>query len=164
MDRRLVIRSSCQSLQGGQTCTLTARVTGATNRAVTWSFSPTVDGVTIGAGSAPGIILAQDYAPNDKGRPQYGEFYEVNEMYPGFVEQANAESNAVAAMKFGSALKVEDVHRQLFQAAEVALAAGGDVELKEYFVCGVCGYPAEGEAPEKCPICGAPREKFVRVS
>lgn len=31
----------------------------------------------IGAGSAPGIILAQDYAPNDKGRPQYGEFYEV---------------------------------------------------------------------------------------
>jgi hypothetical protein len=31
----------------------------------------------IGAGSAPGIILAQDWAPEAAGRPQYGEFYEV---------------------------------------------------------------------------------------
>lgn len=29
------------------------------------------------------------------------------------------------------------------------------------FVCSVCGYVHEGtEAPEKCPQCGAPREKF----
>ncbi|TAK96991.1 rubrerythrin family protein [Patescibacteria group bacterium] len=92
-----------------------------------------------------------------------GETYEINEMYPGFVEQANTENNAGAAMKMGSALKVEQVHQQLFKAAEVALATEGDIELKEYFVCGVCGYPAEGEAPEKCPICGAPREKFTRL-
>ncbi len=30
------------------------------------------------------------------------------------------------------------------------------------FVCSVCGYAYEGEeAPEKCPQCRAPREKFV---
>lgn len=30
------------------------------------------------------------------------------------------------------------------------------------FVCSVCGYVYEGEeAPEKCPQCGAPKEKFV---
>lgn len=30
------------------------------------------------------------------------------------------------------------------------------------FVCTVCGYVYEGEeAPEKCPICGAPKDKFV---
>ena len=30
------------------------------------------------------------------------------------------------------------------------------------FVCTVCGYVYEGEAaPEKCPICKAPAEKFV---
>ncbi|MBY0756345.1 NADH peroxidase [Clostridium sardiniense] len=30
------------------------------------------------------------------------------------------------------------------------------------FMCTVCGYVFEGEeAPEKCPVCGAPREKFV---
>ena len=28
------------------------------------------------------------------------------------------------------------------------------------FICSVCGYVAEGEAPEKCPQCGAPKEKF----
>ena len=30
----------------------------------------------IGAGAAPGIIIAQDLTTDDKGRPQYGEFYE----------------------------------------------------------------------------------------
>ena len=30
------------------------------------------------------------------------------------------------------------------------------------FICSVCGYVYEGEAaPEKCPQCKAPREKFV---
>ena len=30
------------------------------------------------------------------------------------------------------------------------------------FVCGICGYVYEGqEPPEKCPQCGAPREKFT---
>ncbi|MDN5345605.1 MAG: hypothetical protein PWQ73_102, partial [Petrotoga sp.] len=29
------------------------------------------------------------------------------------------------------------------------------------FICDVCGYTVEGEAPEKCPVCGAPRSKFV---
>ena len=30
------------------------------------------------------------------------------------------------------------------------------------FVCSVCGYVHEGnEPPEKCPQCGAPKEKFV---
>lgn len=33
------------------------------------------------------------------------------------------------------------------------------------WVCSVCGYVYEGEAaPEKCPQCGAPAEKFVKQS
>lgn len=32
------------------------------------------------------------------------------------------------------------------------------------FVCSVCGYVHEGnEAPEKCPLCGAPASKFTEV-
>jgi rubredoxin len=31
--------------------------------------------------------------------------------------------------------------------------------------CSVCGYVHEGpEAPEKCPKCGAPKEKFVALT
>lgn len=33
--------------------------------------------------------------------------------------------------------------------------------MKKKFICTVCGYVHEGdEAPEKCPVCGAPRSKF----
>ena len=36
--------------------------------------------------------------------------------------------------------------------------------MKKKFRCTVCGYVYEGtEAPEKCPQCGAPKEKFVEV-
>ena len=31
------------------------------------------------------------------------------------------------------------------------------------FVCSVCGYVYEGEtAPEKCPVCGVPADKFIK--
>jgi rubrerythrin len=33
--------------------------------------------------------------------------------------------------------------------------------MKKKFICTVCGYIHEGdEAPEKCPLCGAPKSKF----
>ncbi len=33
------------------------------------------------------------------------------------------------------------------------------------WVCSVCGYVYEGaEPPEKCPVCGAPKEKFVKMA
>ena len=31
------------------------------------------------------------------------------------------------------------------------------------FVCSVCGYTVEGEAPERCPVCGAVREVFTKM-
>lgn len=31
------------------------------------------------------------------------------------------------------------------------------------YVCTICGYTCEGEAPEKCPVCQAAREKFKAV-
>ena len=36
--------------------------------------------------------------------------------------------------------------------------------MKKKFICTVCGYIHEGaEAPEKCPLCGAPKSKFKEV-
>ncbi len=33
--------------------------------------------------------------------------------------------------------------------------------MEKKFICTVCGYVHEGnEAPEKCPLCGAPASKF----
>ena len=36
-------------------------------------------------------------------------------------------------------------------------------EEKPFFVCQVCGYTVEGAAPDKCPICQAPKERFKQV-
>ncbi len=36
--------------------------------------------------------------------------------------------------------------------------------MKKKFICTVCGYVYEGtEAPEKCPLCGAPASKFKEM-
>src|ERR1035438_6981519 len=59
--------SGCSALQGGQTCTLTARVTGSPNTTVTFSFSPTVPGATPGLPTNPdatGLTTDTYKAPN----------------------------------------------------------------------------------------------------
>ncbi len=92
-----------------------------------------------------------------------GENYEFTKMYPGFIEQAKAENNEKAETTFDWANKVEKIHHGLYQKALEALEAGQKLKDEPYFVCQSCGYTVGGEAPEKCPICGAPRSKFRRV-
>ncbi len=92
-----------------------------------------------------------------------GENYEFTQMYPGFIEQAKSENNVPAERSFDLANKVEKIHHGLFQKALGSLESGQSPDDKPYFVCQVCGNTVEGEAPEKCPICGAPRSKFKRV-
>lgn len=38
---------------------------------------------------------------------------------------------------------------------------GKEVDLGPIQVCEVCGYTLEGEAPDRCPICNALKEKFT---
>jgi len=92
-----------------------------------------------------------------------GENYEFTKMYPGFIEQAKAESNEKAETSFDWANKVEKIHHGLYQKALNALEAGEQLKDEPYFVCQGCGYTVGGEAPEKCPVCGAPRSMFKRV-
>lgn len=45
--------TGCGNLTSGQSCTLTARVTGLANASVSWSFTPNVSGVTLGTPVGP---------------------------------------------------------------------------------------------------------------
>ena len=36
-----------------------------------------------------------------------------------------------------------------------------DVSSDSYYVCPICSYTSKDGAPDKCPVCGAPKEKFV---
>lgn len=90
-----------------------------------------------------------------------GETYEFEEMYPAFIKDAQAENNKAALRTFNLANEAEKVHAQLYQKALESLEPGKD---ESYLVCPVCGYIAEGEAPDKCPICGTAKEKFLSVA
>ena len=92
-----------------------------------------------------------------------GENHEFTEMYPGFIKQAKSGNNEAAERSFDLANKVEKIHHGLFQRALRSLESGESFGDKPYAVCLVCGNTVEGEAPERCPICGAPSSQFKRV-
>ncbi|MHA2155035.1 MAG: rubrerythrin family protein [Candidatus Hodarchaeales archaeon] len=92
-----------------------------------------------------------------------GEHYEFTAMYPEFLEEAKKEGNKRAERSFDLANQVEKVHHELYSKALKAAEAGKDLDAVKMFVCEVCGYTVEGEAPEVCPICGAVHDKFFEV-
>lgn len=92
-----------------------------------------------------------------------GENHEFTQMYPGFIKQAETEGNKKARDSFDLANKVEQIHHGLFQAALGALKKAQALEAKPFFVCQYCGNTVEGAAPERCPICGAPKRMFKQI-
>jgi len=92
-----------------------------------------------------------------------GEGAEFRDMYPKFVAEAEAEGNQPAAISFKNAMAVEEIHHGLYSEALKALQAGKDLDAGPIFICQICGNTVLGEAPEKCPICGAPRSRFAEV-
>jgi rubrerythrin len=92
-----------------------------------------------------------------------GEGFEFQQMYPGYVEEAQKEGNKAAQRSFQFALAVEEVHHGLYNEALSALQAGADMPEAKISVCPVCGNTFVGDAPDKCPVCGAPKEKFDEI-
>ncbi len=92
-----------------------------------------------------------------------GEQYEFTEMYPEFIRQAESDGNSDAGRSFDLANRVEKIHHGLFQSALDMLEKGKKAEQKPFHVCQVCGYTVEGEAPDRCPICGAAKKMFKAV-
>ena len=90
-----------------------------------------------------------------------GESFEIEEMYPAYIAVAQAQGEKTAVMYLNAALAAEKVHAGMYKAAREAVAAERDIEYKAIHVCGMCGFTMEGDAPDKCPVCGAPKDKFV---
>lgn len=89
-----------------------------------------------------------------------GETYEVEEMYPAFLAVAELQREAGAKRAFHGALEAEKIHAELYKKAKEAAEKGKDVEIGAVYICSVCGHTAVGKPPDRCPICGAPREKY----
>jgi rubrerythrin len=83
------------------------------------------------------------------------------EEYPKLIKDASAENNQSVLKAFSQARDVESLHAELYKKALNDMVSERETE---YYVCQVCGYINEDEAPEKCPICGAVKDKFKSIS
>jgi rubrerythrin len=89
-----------------------------------------------------------------------GELFEINEMYPVYLTAARFQQEKDAERSFHYALFAERIHAAMYEAAKKNVAAGRDVRLGPVQICEQCGFTYEGEMPDKCPVCGAGKEKF----
>jgi len=92
-----------------------------------------------------------------------GEGFEFQNMYPPYLEEAKQEGDSLAEVSFRNALAVEEIHHDLYSKALTAVQSGGDLAARKVYVCEICGNTVYDEAPEKCPVCGVPRDRFTLI-
>ena len=83
------------------------------------------------------------------------------EEYPKLIKDAADEGNKSALKAFSQARDVESLHAELYKKALNDMVSDRETD---YYVCQVCGYISEDAPPERCPICGAVKDKFKSVS
>lgn len=80
--------------------------------------------------------------------------------YGQFIKQAEEEGNNAAALHFSQSRDAEEIHAKLYRNALDHVMEDRETT---YFVCKICGYVADGNLPDVCPICNAPKEQFAQV-
>ncbi len=83
------------------------------------------------------------------------------EEYPKLIKEAADDGNSSVLKAFSQARDVESLHAELYKKALNNMVSDRETD---YYVCQVCGYIAENEAPDNCPVCGAVQDKFRNVS
>ncbi len=82
------------------------------------------------------------------------------EEYPKLIKDASNEGKEGVLKAFSQSRDVESVHAGLYKKAMNDMLTDRETE---YYVCQVCGYVSENEAPDNCPVCRAVKEKFLLV-
>jgi rubrerythrin len=89
-----------------------------------------------------------------------GENYEIDEMYPVYNANAKFQEEPAAEQSTRYALEAEKIHSAWYSRAKETIEQGNDVAVGTIQICSVCGHTVEGEAPDRCPICGSPKTVF----
>jgi len=110
--------------------------------------------------AAGGVFAVGKTADNLQGAIN-GELHEVDQMYPVYLEAARFQSEKGAERSFHFALEAETIHAKLFQQALDSVKAGKDLQCQNVYICPVCGHTVLDGAPDKCPVCGADKSKYV---
>jgi rubrerythrin len=80
--------------------------------------------------------------------------------YLKMLQEAEDDKEEAAVLVFSQARDVEGFHAKLYKKALDHLIAQRSTE---YYVCTTCGYLAEREPPDTCPVCGALKERFQKT-
>ena len=89
-----------------------------------------------------------------------GENFEVEEMYPAYNAVAELQEEKGAQRSIHYALEAEKIHAGLYAQARSAVNSGQDIGDATVHICEVCGHTVMGDAPDRCPVCGAPKSRF----
>ncbi len=81
--------------------------------------------------------------------------------YLKMLKEAEQDDEGGAALVFSQARDVEAEHAKLYKKALDHLIAQRSTD---YYFCMICGHIAEHEPPENCPVCGAPKSRFEKIS
>ncbi len=90
-----------------------------------------------------------------------GETFEIEEMYPAYKVVAELQEEKGAVRSTHYALEAEKIHAVMFTDAKKTVMEKKDIEIGTIQICDICGYTHDGDAPDKCPICSAPKSKFL---
>jgi rubrerythrin len=89
-----------------------------------------------------------------------GETFEFTSMYPEMIKTAETEGDKKALRSFSWANDVEKIHADLYQKA---LDNIDSPVAADYYVCEICGYTIENEAPDVCPVCKSQKKAFFKA-
>jgi rubrerythrin len=82
-----------------------------------------------------------------------GETFEVEEMYPVYVETAELQKEGSTKIAFHYALEAEKIHAMMYGEVKEMANEGKDYVDENIYICPVCGYTHVGGAPDSCPVC-----------
>lgn len=91
-----------------------------------------------------------------------GETFEIEEMYPVYNNSAKLQEEKGAEISTHYALEAEKIHAELYKMAKKSSQENKDMDIKEIYICPVCGYTHIGEPPDKCPVCGVSKDRFKK--
>lgn len=90
-----------------------------------------------------------------------GENFEVDEMYPAYDTVAKLQNEKGAIRSIHYAIEAEKIHAAMYTEAKQAVDKNEDADLDTLYICPVCGYTIERQAPDNCPVCGVKKERFA---
>jgi rubrerythrin len=96
-----------------------------------------------------------------------GENYEIDSMYPAFIDEARAQMNSNAARSFLWSLEAEKTHAELFIEAidlvdkkETGAWIG---KTREFYVCPICACTSDQPVTDNCSICQYPSDRLEAI-